>query len=174
MISLFLSIWRNFASLAIQNVPSEDSCRLIWIFAGRMTKSTFSNMAAHIYGDYVFLFQPVFILLSAKHDQLEIFTYFLVHQSETSTKSIYLIYPKYLHGQAWGTSTDPQHAPSDQVIHYLLLIQLHFFGASMGSQWVYSNFWSKMVFVCVEVLWPNQPNGVMSSMVSLPNHTFTG
>ena len=29
-------------------------------------------------------------------------------------------------------------------------------------------------FVCVEVLWPSQPNGVMSSTVSLPNHTFTG
>ena len=29
-------------------------------------------------------------------------------------------------------------------------------------------------FVCVEVLWPSQPNGVMSSMVSFPNHTFTG
>ena len=31
-----------------------------------------------------------------------------------------------------------------------------------------------MYFVCVEVLWPSQPNGVMSSAVSLPNHTFTG
>ena len=30
------------------------------------------------------------------------------------------------------------------------------------------------LFVCVEVLWPSQPNGVMSSAVSLPNHTFTG
>ena len=29
-------------------------------------------------------------------------------------------------------------------------------------------------FVCVEVLRPIQPNGVMSSAVSLPNHTFTG
>ena len=29
-------------------------------------------------------------------------------------------------------------------------------------------------FVCVEVLQPSQPNGVMSSVVSLPNHTFTG
>ena len=29
-------------------------------------------------------------------------------------------------------------------------------------------------FVCVEVLKPSQPIGVMSSMVSLPNHTFTG
>ena len=30
------------------------------------------------------------------------------------------------------------------------------------------------LFVCVEVLGPSQPNGVMSSAVSLPNHTFTG
>ena len=30
------------------------------------------------------------------------------------------------------------------------------------------------VFVCVEVLRPSQPNGVMSSAVSLPSHTFTG
>ena len=29
-------------------------------------------------------------------------------------------------------------------------------------------------FVCVEVLRPSQPNGVMSSAVILPNHTFTG
>ena len=29
-------------------------------------------------------------------------------------------------------------------------------------------------FVCVEVLQPSQPNGVMSSAISLPNHTFTG
>ena len=29
-------------------------------------------------------------------------------------------------------------------------------------------------FVCVEVLRPSQPNGVMSSAVSLPNYTFTG
>ena len=29
-------------------------------------------------------------------------------------------------------------------------------------------------FCCVEVLRPSQPNGVMSSAVSLPNHTFTG
>ena len=30
------------------------------------------------------------------------------------------------------------------------------------------------LFVCVEVLRPSQPNGVMSSTVSLPKHTFTG
>ena len=32
----------------------------------------------------------------------------------------------------------------------------------------------RRVFVCVEVLWPSQPKGVMSSVVSLPNYTFTG
>ena len=32
----------------------------------------------------------------------------------------------------------------------------------------------KLEFVCVEVLRPSQPNGVMSSAVSLPNRTFTG
>ena len=30
------------------------------------------------------------------------------------------------------------------------------------------------LFVCVEVLLPSQPSGVMLSAVSLPNHTFTG
>ena len=30
------------------------------------------------------------------------------------------------------------------------------------------------LFVCVQVLRPSQPNGVMSSAVSLPNHTFIG
>ena len=31
-----------------------------------------------------------------------------------------------------------------------------------------------MVFVCAEVLRPRQPNGVMLSVVSLPNHTYYG
>ena len=30
------------------------------------------------------------------------------------------------------------------------------------------------LFVCVQILRPSQPNGVMSSVVSLPNHMFTG
>ena len=29
-------------------------------------------------------------------------------------------------------------------------------------------------FVCVEVLRPSQPDGVISNTVTLPNHTFTG
>ena len=28
------------------------------------------------------------------------------------------------------------------------------------------------LFVCVEVLWPSQPNGVMLSMVNLPNRSL--
>ena len=39
---------------------------------------------------------------------------------------------------------------------------------------VYSDKRIKVLFVCVEVLLPSQPNEVMSSVVSLPNHTFTG
>ena len=35
-------------------------------------------------------------------------------------------------------------------------------------------FYTATVCVCVEVLRPSQPNGVKSSAVSLPNHTFTG
>ena len=31
-----------------------------------------------------------------------------------------------------------------------------------------------VLFVCVEVLRPGQPNGVMSSAVSFPNHTLLG
>ena len=34
------------------------------------------------------------------------------------------------------------------------------------------SYW-EILFVCVGVLRPSQPNGVMSSTVSLPNHTFT-
>ena len=33
---------------------------------------------------------------------------------------------------------------------------------------------SVVFMVCVEGLWPSQPNGVMSSAVTLPNYTFTG
>ena len=42
-----------------------------------------------------------------------------------------------------------------------------------GSKTNPANFRLISLF-CVEVLRPSQPNGVMSSAVSLPNHTFTG
>ena len=44
--------------------------------------------------------------------------------------------------------------------------------AVIRSNMIYIFFW--LAFVCVEVLRPSQPNGVMLSVVSLPNHTFTG
>ena len=46
------------------------------------------------------------------------------------------------------------------------------FNSECGHHWLLSK--PGLVFVCVEVLRPSQPNGVMSSVVSLPNHTFTG
>ena len=36
-----------------------------------------------------------------------------------------------------------------------------------------THIFSAKFVVCVEVLRPSQPNGVMSSVVSLPNHTFS-
>ena len=36
------------------------------------------------------------------------------------------------------------------------------------------NIVTAVTFVCVEVLRHSQPNEVMSSAFSLPNHTFTG
>ena len=37
---------------------------------------------------------------------------------------------------------------------------------------IWENYGILCLFVCVEVLRPSQPNGVMSSAVSLPNHIF--
>ena len=37
-----------------------------------------------------------------------------------------------------------------------------------------ARFRQAMLSFCVEVLRPSQPNGVMLSTVSLPNHMFTG
>ena len=45
----------------------------------------------------------------------------------------------------------------------------------MKCQEVYINIiFCSCLFVCVEVLLHSQPNGVMLSVVSLPNHTFPG
>ena len=56
------------------------------------------------------------------------------------------------------------------------LFVLRFYGPvnPLGSCHVQSICLTTLLFVCVEVLRPSQPNGVMSSAVSLPNHTFTG
>ena len=44
----------------------------------------------------------------------------------------------------------------------------------MVSQQLLDNALIRCLFVCAEVLRPSQPNGVMSSAVSLPNRMFTG
>ena len=66
---------------------------------------------------------------------------------------------KYWDRQAWANCVDPdqmpQNAVSDQGLHCLPLIQ-------------------QLLVVCIEFLQPSQPTGVISSVVSLPNHTFTG
>ena len=49
------------------------------------------------------------------------------------------------------------------------------YGSPMASQCHDTSFKFYLpLFVCGKVLRPSQPNGVMSSAVSLPNHTFTG
>ena len=45
---------------------------------------------------------------------------------------------------------------------------------SSRHKWVIDISTDANRFVCVAVLRPSQPNGVMSSAISLPNHTFTG
>ena len=46
--------------------------------------------------------------------------------------------------------------------------------ASYSLQYIIFFYCYCFVLFCFEVLRPSQPNGVMSSVVSLPNHTFTG
>ena len=47
--------------------------------------------------------------------------------------------------------------------------------ADLSLRWVHTPFCRiSIMHFCVEVLRPSQPNGVISSAVSLPNHTFTG
>ena len=45
-------------------------------------------------------------------------------------------------------------------------------GQLMLNAYISTEGWCLMHIVCVEVLQPSQPNGVMWSPVSLPNHTF--
>ena len=49
----------------------------------------------------------------------------------------------------------------------MLIVDIYDLGKSCSHQW-------RALFVCVEVLRPSQPNGVMSSAVNLPKHVFTG
>ena len=57
---------------------------------------------------------------------------------------------------------------------YILVLIQHGYLANKIFTLNPSNSVLKRLFVCVKVLWPSQPNGVMLSAVSLPNHMFTG
>ena len=59
------------------------------------------------------------------------------------------------------------HMPTAQV-HMSMRIHTVWSGHSLFVDTLYKS--PLILFVCVEVLRPSQPNGVMSSMVSLPNH----
>ena len=64
---------------------------------------------------------------------------------------------------------------SCQSLYYALILLLNamfikFVGVQMGTDCAPP----VVCFVCVEVLQPSQPSGVMSSAVSLPNHTLLG
>ena len=59
------------------------------------------------------------------------------------------------------------------VIFFFLIIII-FFYHYLFFFFPFSHFFSMFIFVSVEVLQTSQPNGVMSSAVSLHNHTFTG
>ena len=52
------------------------------------------------------------------------------------------------------------------------VFRVHFLAYLVSTTWNVIRMFC--LFVCVEVLRPSQPNGIMSSAVSLPNHTFTG
>ena len=57
-----------------------------------------------------------------------------------------------------------QYSHNTFAVHWLFVLRFYGPVNPTGSWW----------FVCVEVLRPSQPNGVIMSVVSLPNHTFTG
>ena len=70
----------------------------------------------------------------------------------------------------WVLTIHILHKCSILALHIIWAVQSENVSLSMGKMHTFRS----ILFVCVEVLWPSQPNGVMSSAVSLPNHTFTG
>ena len=59
-------------------------------------------------------------------------------------------------------------------ISVINIIKLRSYLSLLWSKKHQVHFVTRPWFVYVEVLRPSQPNGVMSSPASLPNHTFTG
>ena len=59
-----------------------------------------------------------------------------------------------------------------RILHDICIYAMAAF-TQLSESWP-MGFLLSVSFVCVEILRPSQPNGVMSSAVSLSNHTFTG
>ena len=72
----------------------------------------------------------------------------------------------------------PHSAASDLGLHSLLRpvcpYRQVYQGSTMEPPWTVTSQQQPPPYCCVEVLRPSQPNGVISSAVSLPNHMFTG
>ena len=94
----------------------------------------------------------------------------VILSNHTTIKLHFWNNPKYCDRQAWASSVDPDQMPQDVAydlgLHCLSLIQQSLDTATDSKMELFK--------LCVEVLRPSQPNGVMSSAVSLPDHTFTG
>ena len=77
----------------------------------------------------------------------------------------------------WEESVNPCPAELIKMPHPLLIFSQSDYLIQIVAIYSYSADSDQLAsseFVCVEVLRPSQPNGVMSSAVSLPNYTFNG
>ena len=71
---------------------------------------------------------------------------------------------------------DPDQKPTDLDLHCLLRQSMSY-SAREGLKVCHYKLYfilTYFLFVCVDVLWHNQPNVVIMSLGSLPYHTFTG
>ena len=102
-------------------------------------------------------------------------------QTKTSTSDSYIL--SLIHLVKWSQSQCTALPDSTEVHNDLMVVHLQWLNGSLqllihNLQCPYRKLFTALdvdsSFVCVEVLRPSQPNRVMSSAVSLPNHTFTG
>ena len=135
-----------------------------------MKKKYYTHTDKHCYGKdkNVYTCIPIYFIWQGYKEKLvPFFKVFGMILPGTENRVYQLPYLLYVFWQTvWVNSLDQdemlQNAASHNNLLSLPLIQ-QCLGTTMGS-----------LFVCVEVLRPSQPNGVMSSAVNLPNHTFTG
>ena len=76
-------------------------------------------------------------------------------------------------------SADPDQLASSDLVLHCLQNRVYPGSAGEGLRVILSSYLTKhqclrVNFVCVEVLWPSQPIGVMFSAVNSPKHSFSG